>query len=135
MSNVVPTLSTFSWVESVPEKTDFLLAHFALSDNLQSSLYVDQISSLPSILQRNAGSMDSTTSDMQNVLQRYLGKFFDLVRVEVNYKEENADKSNSRMLITLGITIVDKNVEYPITRLLSVVDGRFKEFVNINNGE
>jgi hypothetical protein len=55
--------------------------------------------------------------------------------VNVSFTEENPDVSNSRVLINLNISIVENSVQYQVTRLIRAIDGKFKEFVNLNNEE
>lgn len=135
MGKAVPTLSTFGHVTNVSEKADFLLVHFVYADKKQTVVYGDNVSSLPWILQENAGSMINTCSDIQKTLQKYFGRYFDAVTVNVSFTEENPDVSNSRVLINLNISIVENSVQYQVTRLIRAIDGKFKEFVNLNNEE
>jgi len=135
VGTAVPTLSTFGHVTNVSEKADFLLVHFVYADKKQTTLYGDNVSSLPWILQENAGSMINACSDIQKTLQKYFGRYFDAVTVDVSYSEEDPQTSNSRILISLNISIVEKTVQYQVTRLIRAIDGKFKEFVNRNNEE
>lgn len=135
MGNAVPTLSTFGHVTNVSEKADFLLVHFVYADKRQTVIYGDNVSSLPWILQENTGSMINACTDIQKTLQKYLGRFFDAVTVEVSFSEEDPDVSNSRVIISLNISIVENTVQYQVTRLIRAIDGKFKEFVNLNNEE
>lgn len=131
--NAVPTLSTFGYVTNVAEKVDFLLAHFVEADKLQSTIYPDHVASLQWLLEENMGSMTSTVSAVQTAVQNYMNRYFDSSSVECTYEEENAEKSSSRILLTLSITVVQNGNEYHADKLMRVVEGRFKEFVKINN--
>ena len=133
MSTPLPTLSTSGFVYQPIEKIDFLLAHFFYSDKAQSSLYGTSVANLQAILEKNSGSMDNTASDVQNSLQSYLQKHFDAVSVNVRYSEEDPDKSASRIDLKINIVVTVNQIEYEVTKMIKTIDGKFKEFISLNN--
>lgn len=134
MSNPLPTLSTSGFVRQPAEKIDFALSHFVYADGAQSSLYGSNVSSLQVVLERNSGSIDATVSDLKNTLQSYLQKYFDSVSIDAKYSEEDSSSSMSKINIQLSIVVTVDQVEYEVTKVIKTINGRFKEFINLNNG-
>ena len=134
MSIPLPTLSTSGFVRQPAEKIDFALAHFVYADGAQSSLYTSNVSSLQVVLERNTGSIDATVSDLKNTLQSYLQRYFDSVSIDAKYSEEDQSTSMSKINIQLSIVVTVDQVEYEVTKVIKTINGRFKEFISINNG-
>ncbi len=132
--NAVPTLSTFGYTSNVAEKIDFLLAHFCYSDKLQTTIYGKNVASLQWIIQEKVDSMIDTVNLIRTTLKEYFTRYFESATIDTNYTVEDPDQSQSKVLITVNITVVQDNIEYQVDKVLRVLDGRFKEFVQTNNG-
>lgn len=133
MGKPVLSLSTFGVITNVAEKADLLLTHFVYSEKNQTTLYGNNVASLAFILQDNSNSINACCLAIRQTLQVYLGRYFDSVSVDVTYTDENPDKSSTQVRIKLSVTISDNGQEYQLSRLLRTIDGKFKEFVNLNN--
>lgn len=134
MSQPVPSLSTFGFIQNPAEKVDLLLTHFVYADKSQSPLFGKNVASLPYILQQNSNNIAAACADMQRDLSAYIGRYFNEgVSVDATYTEEDPDKSNTQIRIKLFITVVESGATYQVTKLLRTVDGRFKEFITLNN--
>jgi hypothetical protein len=131
--NVVPTLSSFGWVKNPAESIDFLLTHMFYADKFQTSLYGNNVTSIPWILEETSGSIDQATIAMRQAINNYLGRYYDSVQVNVSTVEEDSESSSSKIRMSLQISIVQDGIEYQVSRLVSLIDGRFKEFMNLNN--
>jgi hypothetical protein len=112
---------------------DFLLAHMFYADRFQTSLYGKNVTSIPWILEENIGDISRTVTAMRLAINNYLTRYYDSANVDVSSEDADPDNSTSKVLIKLAITVIDDGVEYQANRLVSIVDGRFKEFVNLNN--
>lgn len=130
---VVPTLSTFSWVKNPAESIDFLLTHMFYADKFQTSLYGNNITSIPWILEETSGSIDQATVAIRQAINNYLSRYYDSVQVNVSTVEENSETSSSKIRMSLEMSIVQDGVEYHVSRLVSLIDGRFKDFISRNN--
>jgi hypothetical protein len=135
MSSVIPlpTLSTFGWVKNPAEHVDFALTHMFYADKFQTSLYGNNITSIPWILEETSGSIDQATVSMRQAINNYLSRYYDSVKVNVSTVEENSETSSTKIRMSLEISIVQNGIEYQVSRLVSLINGRFKEFINLNN--
>lgn len=129
----VPTLSTFGWVSNPAEAADFLLVHMFYADKFQTSLYGENVTSIPWVLEETSGSIERTTIAVRQAINNYLSRYYDSVQVNVSTSEEDPTNSSSKIRMSLDIKVIDNGIEYQINRLISLVDGRFKEFINLNN--
>jgi hypothetical protein len=129
----VPTLSTFGWVQNPSEKIDFLLVHFFYADKSQTSIYGKNVSSLPWLIEQNTQSMVDTANAIRTALNSYLGRYYETVSTQVSFRDENPEQSSSKVFFSLYISVTENGVEYSAEKLVTVIDGRFKEFTNINN--
>jgi hypothetical protein len=77
--------------------------------------------------------MPATCTAIKNQLQVYLGRYFDAVNTDISFSEEDPDKSSSQVRIKLAITVSEKGSDYQVTRLIRAIDGKFKEFITLNN--
>lgn len=129
----VPTLSTFNWVKNPAERIDFLLTHMFYADKLQTSLYGNNVTSIPWILEESSGSLDKATVAMRQAINTYLLRYYDSVQVDISTTEEDPDVSSTKVRMSLQISVIQDGVEYQVSRLISLVDGRFRQFINTNN--
>jgi hypothetical protein len=130
---IVPTLSTFGWVKNPAESADFLLSHMFHSDKFQTCLYGNNITSMPWILEEASGSTDKAVMAVRQAIITYMSRYYDSVQANVSVTEEDSSTSSSKMRMSLDIRLIKDGVEYQVSRLISLIDGRFKEFVNLNN--
>lgn len=135
MAIAVPTLSTFGWVTNPPEKIDFLMAHLFTSMKSQTSLYGSSVSSLQWLLEEKASSMDDTAAEMRSTIITYLRRYYETANVDVSFEDEDPQNSASRVRFSIAITVVEDGVEYQVSKQVSIIDGRFKDFINLNNEE
>ena len=131
----VPTLSTFAWVTNPPEKIDFLMAHLFTSMKSQTSLYGNNVSSLQHLLEEKTGSMDDTAAAMRSTIITYLRRYYETANVDVSFEDDDPEKSSTRVRVSIAITVVENGVEYQVSKQVSIIDGRFKDFINLNNEE
>lgn len=133
MTIVLPTLSTFGWVKNPAEKIDFALTHMFYADRFQTSLYGNNVTSIPYVLEEASGSIDKAATAVRQVINNYLLRYYDSVQVNVSTEEEDPENSSSKIKMSLDIRVIENGVEYHVSRLISLIDGRFKEFVELNN--
>jgi hypothetical protein len=80
----VPSLSDDGWVYSNEKVTDYLLCHFFEAEYSQTYIYDNKVSSLPYLLFRNNNNPTELCREMISTLQRYFGRYFNDVVVEVS---------------------------------------------------
>lgn len=134
-SNALPSLSTYAWVKNPAEKVDFCMAHFVASEKNQTSLFAKNVSNLQWILEQYTEDMVGASDAVRRTLNTYLERYFDDINVETEITEFNSEESLSRMVLIIRISIVDKGENYSVQRVMSIQDGRFKAFIQLNNEE
>jgi hypothetical protein len=128
-----PSLSEDGWINSSMKIADYLLSHFFISDYSQSYLYIEHVSSLPWIIQKNQSDIPKTCSDIQSTLVNYFSRYFDNVEVEV-IDVTNAD-APSKVELTIYLKFIDKdNKEYVFGKLLEIANMTITKIIDINNG-
>lgn len=125
----VPTLSSDGWVRSSVMRLDYLLSHFFLSEYSQSYMNYGNVASLPYILAINKADKDKLTTDVDQVLRAYLSRYFKEVKVKV-WLEGDTDVKLHIALSCLD----DEGVYTDAGRLATIVDGKLKKVIKINNG-
>jgi hypothetical protein len=130
---VVPTLSTFGWVTSVPEKIDFLLTHFFVSDKYQSTLYKGNISNAQAIIQQYGNNITGITNALRDTLGSYLSRYFSNVNISVGYTDADPVNSSTKVEVQIGILFTENGVEYSAQKQIPLIDGRFANFQSLNN--
>lgn len=127
-----PTLSTQGWVRDPSEKLDSLLAWFFLSEQNQSQLYSNEITSLPKIIQQHNNDANKIATTIKEELSTYLGEYFE--GVEVNMGVTQNPSNASKIDLTLAIGITDNEISANYKRLLKIENSKMQEIAKINNG-
>jgi hypothetical protein len=130
---VVPTLSSFGWVNSPAVKADVLMAHFFEANKSQTNLYGPNVSSLQWLIQQKGNDPNALASAVESALSAYLGRYFDGASISVQALLENPDTDQSRYSLRVQGTITAEGKEYSLEKLLELNDGKFKLFAELNN--
>ena len=85
------------------------------------------------LLEESSGSLDKATVAMRQAINTYLLRYYDSVQVDISTTEEDPDISSTKVRMSLQISVIQDGVEYQVSRLISLVDGRFRQFINTNN--
>lgn len=131
-SNPVPSLSTAGWVRDVASKADLLVSHYFISEYSQSALYRTQITSLPRQVQEFGNDENNLRTAVRTEMENYLARYFDVVQVEVTVDKPVPGDPN-RINVILSVLITDQGQQYSLGRLISTVNSKIVEIVNINN--
>lgn len=84
----IPCLGPKGWITDGRTMLDQMMA-WAYASNASQSLFFDgDIISIAAILQKNGGKIDSAVAELQEALNRYLGKVFDNVEITVSKVEK-----------------------------------------------
>lgn len=129
----LPSLSVDGWVNSSIKTADYLFSHIFLSDYSQTYLYTGFVTSLAWIIQATEGNMAETIRLTQLQLGEYFTRYFNNVVVEVTEVENIENPSKGQISIYLRFTDTE-NKEYVLGKLLTIIDSKITEVVNINNG-
>lgn len=128
-----PSLSEDAWVSNSVKTADNLMSHFLLSDYSQTYLYKGLVSSLPWIIQNTQGDMTRTLQLVQATLVTYFTRYFNNVVCEVTEVPNTTDPSKGQISIYLKFTDTE-NKEYVLGRLITIIDTKISEIINISNG-
>jgi spore maturation protein SpmB len=133
--NVVPSLSTHGWVDKPAEKADLLLTHFFYSMKSQTTIYGSNVASFQWILEQHPKDIARAVEETRRTLFTYLSRYYDSVNVEITERTEDPEKSSTRVEMVISAIVTEAGVDYQLNKLVKLLDGRFKEFTNINNTE
>jgi len=133
MSAPVPTLSSSGWVVELAEKVDRLMAYFFVSDHSQSNIYEGHVVSLPYIVQSYGNDDSSIRTAIQQNLNVLLGRYFEQSTVDVTVDLPTSD-TDTRMTIRVDATVTDGRYRHSVGKLITTVNSRVVEIMDINNG-
>lgn len=135
MSNNVPapSLSRMGWIYDTYPKFDTLMAWWVSSDKRQSDLMPQGVHNLQWIVSRNLQDMTGASSAIQNSLSMYLKPYFEDVNVTCESSLADPETSDVLYRITLTINFTANGKHVDGSRALLVENGKFLQFVNINN--
>lgn len=131
-NRVVPSLSDDGWVSSTALRANYLLTHFFLSEYSQTSLYPNQITSLPYIIQQNQGDITNTATAIRSALTGYFTKYFNDVSVQTDFV--NSSTNSAKTTIRIFLTFSDETgASFNLGKLVNVENSKVVNFANINN--
>lgn len=133
MVTPVPTLSSAGWVVTPAQKADYLMAHFYEAMNNQSYTFPGEVSSIQYVIEQNAGDIPGTCQAIQQVLEKYLSRYYPDVTVQVTSDDQTAGNPSSLVNLTVYITALDTNQRHAFTALIQTVNSKFLKAVNLNN--
>lgn len=131
MSAGISTLSPKGRINSVPEKTDQLIAYFFASDVHQSYIFDGSITNLQDIIQLSMHDIPTLKQRLRTALEFYLGPYYD--QVLVNVGDDIATNPSNRITIYLQITVTQDGKDYEVANELITVNGKFEKIQKLNN--
>jgi len=128
----VPTLSEDAWVTDAKQKSDYLMAHFFLSDYSQTQLYLGEVASMAWVIQAAQGDMGRTVTLLRQTLQTYFGRYFDDIVVDV-VDQTPVDSSAAELVLYLAFKDVQTGTTFTMNEILRERNGVFSRIASINN--
>ncbi len=122
----LPTLTPAGWVSDVTTMSTRLMDYFVSSDYSQSTVYMDEISSLPYLVRVNGNDPIALKREAQATLTRYLMRYFEDVNVITSVKESDVD---ARYELILDINITHEGRNLSLGRVINVADSRITKIV------
>ncbi len=143
MGKAIGTLSTKGFIEDAYYKADRILSYFFLSDAYQSNIYFGKIASLPNdvkvsgadplLLQKNiSNGLTQMFTSSTSANGEPLG-YFDAAVVNVKVSRTE-DKEGVNEDIEINVILTENGKQYSLGKLVSVVNSKIKEIIDINNG-
>lgn len=127
----VATLSAKGYVRSITEKLDTLMAHFYASDANQDHLFVGTIANLANLVKESGHDIPRFKNSLRTTLHDYLGRFFELVVVDVDDDTDN--NFSNRVTVTVSAMVTQAGERYDLSHQLALVDGKFEKITKLNN--
>lgn len=124
----VPSLSPSGWIQTPAEKIDALLVHFFASLSNQSSIYPDNVTSLPKIVKDNVRDETGLLIATRSALITYFQRYFESVTVDVN-----TEAVDGGFNIRIYAVVVDQGKEYSVGQLVVTSGEKIKSYMSINN--
>lgn len=133
MSTDVPTLSTSGWLGDPYYKAAQILSYFFASNASQSNLYIGRVRALSELIQRLGNDPLALEQEIKTALTEMLTPHFDNVELTVKITTKTVENSVDENIV-IDALLVDKGKTYTLGRLITVVDSKVMEIVEINNG-
>lgn len=130
MAEPVPTLSSKGWLFGAPEKADYLLAYFFISDYSQTYSHLGNIKSLPYLIQAATGDLASLPQMVESSLKNLLSPYFDSVTVKCSYTNFD-DVNTSKLELKVVSTVTQDGKTYSLGKLVSYLNSKFLSLKNI----
>lgn len=133
MKRPYPSLSTKGWIEDVPGVLDATTANFFLTHPSLSTEFNNAIISLPSIIQSSGNDEGTIKRELEAKMALLFSRYFDnpVVEARVTYPFPN---DNTRMNVSVFISITRDGQEYNVARELSLTNNKVVKVMEINNG-
>lgn len=134
IANLFPTIGPDGWVTSSMKVADYLLSHYFLSNQSQSTEFPDNVSSFAWIIQRYAGNTAETASQVEKNLKEYFSTQFTNVDIQVTDQDVDGD-INAKSLTLYLVFTDDDGVTYNLSRLLKYSGMQVIDLISIINGQ
>lgn len=128
----LPSLSEDGWVNDPLLVGDYLLSHFFVSDFSQTQLYLNQVSSLPYIVQDAQGDTTKLISSVQSSITAYMSRYFNDVYVESALVPNPSGSSDIGFTIFVSYLGNDGNT-YQLNNIIETLNSKISNIININN--
>jgi hypothetical protein len=132
MATPVPTLSSAGWVVTPAQKADYLMAHFYEAMNNQSYIFPGEVSSIQYVIEKNAGDIPATCQAIQQVLEKYLSRYYPNTTVQVS-SDDTSGNTSSQVNLTIYISALEAGETYAFTSLIQMANSKFVKAINLNN--
>lgn len=127
-----PSISEDGWVDDPLLAGDYLMSQFFVADYSQTQLYLDQVSSLPYIIQSTQGDTNKLISTIQTTLTKYLGRYFSDVYVESVLVPNPTGSSDIGFTIYVSY-VGNDGVTYQLNNIIETLNSKISNVININN--
>lgn len=131
----VPSLTAAGWVTAIEEKADLLMAQFYEAEYSQNSSYVEgAVTSLSWITHTYGNDPLDLTTQLQQRLEVYLGRYFDTANVSASIDQSRYADEDARFAVKLIVTVSQAGKEYSLASLIETAGSKVKNIMFINNG-
>lgn len=133
-SNPVSSLSSNGWITDPFKKADVLLARFLnVNQPSQSNIYTGNIHSLPGIIQKWGNNSLRLQQETQQELEDYFNGYFEAVSATVHVIDPTST-TDARTTLQVNVMLTDRGQTYSLGRMVSFLNSKTIEVINLNNG-
>ncbi len=132
MAEAIGSLSDKGWIRDVKPKADKMMGYYMTSNYSQSNVFLGEIVSLPKQIQEHNSDPVALRELIRSDLERYFGRFFDSVSVDVTTNYVNKDDPG-RLNVTVQALVVQDGLTYSLGRLIESVNGQVVNIIKLNN--
>lgn len=132
MSTPYPAMSEDGWVTDPIRMGDYLLSDFFLSENSQTSIYKNNVSSLPFLIQSCQGNTTKLVDNTIAMLQSYFTRYFNSVVCQAEVVVD--PKVSTYYALNIYLTYLDdQNNRYSIGKIVEIADSKVQKVILANN--
>lgn len=121
----VPSLGSRGWVDDPDTLIDQLFANMLTTDFSQSQLYSGNLTSLQYLVKTSGHDPQVFCTDLQETLERYLGRYFDLVQAKVTSYYLDKDINDGPYGVRIEVTAVINERRVNLLENIQIKDSRF----------
>lgn len=126
----IPSLTEEGWITSSKDTLTYIIAHYILSDAMQSIAYKGNVINLPETYYKNINDPTGMASGVKSDLERLLARYFVSVDVVTDVKELNS----KQFAILIYASVIDKdNIKHELTRITEANSAGIRNIVEMNN--
>lgn len=134
MPRYVPTLSSEGWISAVDKKADVLLANFLVTNESQTSLHSNSITSLPSIIAKYGDRAMDLKDRVTQALDQIFSTYYDQSDIQVDITQDPDGTGNvSVMGIRIDVRVTNGDVNYSLGSLIKSANSRILSITDIRN--
>lgn len=129
-TGIIPSLTEEGWITSSKDTLTYLIAHYILSDAMQTIAYKGNVINLPETYYKNINDPDGMASGVKSDLERLLGRYFITTDVVTEVKE----LTSKQFAILIYASVIDKdNIKHELTRITEANSAGIRNIVEMNN--
>lgn len=129
-TGIIPSLTEEGWITSSKDTLTYAIAHYILSDAMQSIAYKGNVINLPETYYKYINDPDGMASGIKSDLERLLGRYFISTDVVTEVKE----LTTKQFAILIYASVIDKdNIKHELTRITEANSAGIRNIVEMNN--
>lgn len=133
MVGKVPSLSVSGWIDEIGERADKLMAYYLTSDYSQSELYAGNVVSLQYHIEQHGSDEGALRTQVESDLRRYLERYFESADITVT-TDRPIEGDENRIHLRLECFVVSGGQRYSLGKLITAVNSKVIDIIDINNG-
>ena len=129
MIKTVPSLSTSGWITDPKMMLSTILSYVLTSENSQSVIYADKITSLAYIVAKFQNDQNEMAAQTERYLNAIYQKYFPTTTVAISYDTPVNGKYN----LFISVDVTSNGIPYDLAVVASVNNGVLSNIINVLN--